>query len=133
MRRMAAGIVGAYAYSPLRESTNSHVARISFFASWHILFYTQRPPLTPFSPSCASRATSVALRRGQCCLLRVPVSLEVTHFKRFLIHLSGTSFLRPVCFAAVAFYPAGIGNASIRRTMAPNNRRVSPLSANSSQ
>jgi len=51
-------------------------------------------------------------------------------FKRFLRYLSVPS-PHPVPFLAA--YPAGIGTAAIRRTIAPNSRRVRRLSATRSQ
>jgi hypothetical protein len=38
-----------------------------------------------------------------------------------------------LCSSAANLYPAGIGSASILRTMLPNNRRVNWLSASISQ
>ena len=70
-------------------------------------------------------------RFGRAGLLRVRNNPEVSHFKRFLVHISVPSLLGPVRFPAAA-YPVGTGSAAILRTMPPNSRRVRWLSASSS-
>ena len=62
--------------------------------------------------------------KGQPWLLRERKNPEVPHFKRFLRHLSVSLLPSTRLFARRHPYPVRKGSAAIRRTMAPNSRRV---------
>jgi len=89
------------------NSTSNH-------SGWSGSLILQPSPASPTAHGGAGRASSACWKPGSA-------SVQATSHTP----LRPTSFLRTVCFPAVARYPKGIGRASIRRTMLPSCPRVS--------
>jgi hypothetical protein len=88
-------------------------SRVSFLVSWPASVV--HPTASVGAVSFSSRTTPAAEEGGQLCLLRARRNTEVTHFKRFIIHNSVPSLLRPVWFPSTAApNPVGTGSPAIQ-------------------
>ena len=87
------------------------------------------------SSSCPSLATPVTLQTCKSGLFRLREELELPCFQAIApTPPRPLPPCCPVCFSSAAVsYPAGTGSAQIRRSMAPNSRRVRCPSASNSQ